>query len=227
MAIKLSGPCKRVELLKMVLMNFKGFEGKVEILFNEKENEIIGDNGAGKSSVQDALIWVFTGRTKEGDSKSVEVINDDSNDCRVEVHFVDEDGDLHSIIRRQKKTKNGLLSTINLDFENILQKDLSVIIDDEKLLSIVNPMYFQSLDKDKAREVILSIMPEIKKEDVLNKIPGDKKDLIKDDSFELNDTNLYLTEQRRKIRELKESRIQKGIFRKIGRKNRASERNEI
>lgn len=216
MAIKLNEPCKRVELLKMVLVNFKGFKGRAEILFYEGENEIIGDNGLGKSSILDAFIWTFTGRTKEGDSKGIEVINDDCDNARVEVHFADEDGDIHSLVREQKRTKNGLVANIKLDFENILQKDLSQIIDDEKLLSISNPLYFQNLDKDKAREVLLSIMPEITKEDVFNKMQEKDKNLIQQDAFNINNTNEYLTHQRRKIRELeKEKEFKKGYLKKL------------
>ena len=59
-----------VEKIKM--KNFKKFEGIKEIKFNEDINILIGDNEAGKSTVQLALDIVFSGSFSKVDSIGID-----------------------------------------------------------------------------------------------------------------------------------------------------------
>lgn len=95
--------------------NFKSFEHfKFDIqqgvhhIFGINEDEDYSvSNGAGKTSVVDALYWCMTGNTLKGIDSVDDVINlKKKKDCWVEVQ-IDVDGDLFAIRRHRKDTVNG------------------------------------------------------------------------------------------------------------------------
>lgn len=60
-------PCvSRLVMQKMVLSNFKSYQGEITIgPFHKSFSSIVGPNGSGKSNVIDALLFVFGFKAKK------------------------------------------------------------------------------------------------------------------------------------------------------------------
>ena len=110
---------KKIRLAKMVLEGFKGFEERFEIMF-DKENEIVGHNSKGKSSLFDAIIWTFTGSNRDGKVKDIDIVNNNKDKARVIITFYDQDEEIHEITRSLRRDSS---SRIKLDLEPISVQD--------------------------------------------------------------------------------------------------------
>ena len=91
---------RKMRIVKLVLFNYRSFEGKHEFLF-DKYNVILGDNGKGKSSILDALQLVFLGKTK--DAKMSSSITVGKEESYVEVSgFFGETGENSTFVLSRK-----------------------------------------------------------------------------------------------------------------------------
>ncbi|HAR72997.1 MAG TPA: hypothetical protein DCR77_06260, partial [Flavobacteriaceae bacterium] len=83
---------KNIVLKTLELKNFKSFRHAKFDDFNEKKNFIYGKNGAGKSTIEDASCWLWTGKDskdrKDYEIKSLDENNQTEKQINVEVHAV-------------------------------------------------------------------------------------------------------------------------------------------
>jgi DNA repair exonuclease SbcCD ATPase subunit len=92
--------------IRDVTINLDG-RGMTLILGENKDNINFDNNGAGKSTITEALTYVLYGRTLRG-LKGDEVVNRNSKkNCRVMLDFVDDDGSEYRISRYRKHKDNG------------------------------------------------------------------------------------------------------------------------
>jgi len=95
-----------VKIINIKIQNFKSY-GDKEIVFNLEDfitRIFIGDNGQGKSSIIDGLVWCLYGYSN---GKADSIINrENKKDCKVETNFII-DNDLYSIIRYRKHKEHG------------------------------------------------------------------------------------------------------------------------
>lgn len=83
----------------ITIENFFSFVGETTIpLVDEGLVLLSGENGAGKSSVLEAIVWGLWGKTVRGYSGDA-VINKNSTSCFVSVHFTDQNGINYGVYR--------------------------------------------------------------------------------------------------------------------------------
>lgn len=165
--------------MKITYLKTNGFR-KFEDTFETEIydiTEIIGGNAKGKTTILYAIIWAFLGTNLTGDDK-VWLGNKKSEGCYVELHFIDNIGNNHILIRYKNRYDNKM-NFIMLDNKKIEQKDLQIFYKDKKLfLSILNLNYFLHKKPTEQKELIDNYLPEIDIQSVYNKLSDYEKSLL-------------------------------------------------
>ena len=165
--------------MKITYLKTNGFR-KFEYTFETEIydiTEIIGGNAKGKTTILYAIIWAFLGTNLTGDDK-VWLGNKKSEGCYVELHFIDNIGNNHILIRYKNRYDNKM-NFIMLDNKKIEQKDLQIFYKDKKLfLSILNLNYFLHKKPTEQKELIDKYLPEIDIQSVYNKLSDYEKSLL-------------------------------------------------
>lgn len=191
---------------------FKGFQERRVFTMEEGMNTFIGENGNGKSSIGDLIIWIIKGANISGKQKDINILNKDSKVAIGTLSFTDEIGEVHVIERKFSSS-----TTIKFDNKRIPQKKLDELIDTELFLLMFNPMYFLSLDAENSRKTLSSLLPEITKEDVLKELNTTEKEFLEKEHFEINLTNEYLKNRRSELSEIEDNKkFAEGYMAKLG-----------
>ena len=165
--------------MKITYLKTNGFR-KFEDTFETEIydiTEITGGNAKGKTTILYAIIWAFLGTNLTGDDK-VWLGNKKSEGCYVELHFIDNIGNNHILIR-YKNRYDSKMNFIMLDNKKIEQKDLQIFYKDKKLfLSILNLNYFLHKKPTEQKELIDNYLPEIDIQSVYNKLSDYEKSLL-------------------------------------------------
>ncbi len=154
-------------LKKIVLENFRGFN--VEYVFG-RTNKILGRNGAGKSSIKEALSFLFTGCDSAGRRAPTHLISWGEDSCRVEVHT--EKAVVTRTLSQSKKT--GLRIDQAGRGVPMNQSDLEnrLMASSELFMSVLLPGYFMGLSETKQLAVLSEILPPIDRHALLSEIVG-------------------------------------------------------
>lgn len=145
-----------IQLISAKAHHFKGFD-EVELKFEEKVTQFIGDNSKGKSSIADLVAFAFLGTNFFGEK--LDFFKQGENFAWVEVVFKDNLGNQRILRREITKDKSGKTSTtIRLDHYNVPSTKMKKAIDDDLFLSIVNPKYFLNLTPSAAKNMLCSII---------------------------------------------------------------------
>ncbi|MRY42828.1 AAA family ATPase, partial [Parabacteroides distasonis] len=176
----------KIKLLSLELKNFKGTK---EQLINFGNATLIdGDNGTGKTTIEDAFFWLLFGKDST-DRKVFEVQPlDENNDI---VHHLDTvvtgtleiDGTV-KVFKRTLKEKwqkkrgqaeqelTGNTTEYEIDDIPVKQKDylsqISEIMDENNFKLLTNPLYFPNMDWKKQREILFEIIGDLSEESVIN-----------------------------------------------------------
>ena len=165
--------------MKITYLKTNGFR-KFEDTFETEIydiTEITGGNAKGKTTILYAIIWAFLGTNLTGDDK-VWLGNKKGEGCYVELHFIDNIGNNHILIR-YKNRYDSKMNFIMLDNKKIEQKDLQIFYKDKKLfLSILNLNYFLHKKPTEQKELIDKYLPEIDIQSVYNKLSDYEKSLL-------------------------------------------------
>ena len=165
--------------MKITYLKTNGFR-KFEYTFETEIydiTEITGGNAKGKTTILYAIIWAFLGTNLTGDDK-VWLGNKKCEGCYVELHFIDNAGNNHILIR-YKNRYDSKMNFIMLDNKKIEQKDLQIFYKDKKLfLSILNLNYFLHKKPTEQKELIDKYLPEIDIQSVYNKLSDYEKSLL-------------------------------------------------
>lgn len=188
-----------ISILNLIIKGFKGYKEEAEFNFSDY-TKITGDNGLGKTSIGEAIMWGLYGCNLNGNSKAdSELLNKSSKEIRVKLQF--KSNNEYHVVERIKK---GKIAEVYLDEKLTTQIQLTSFIGIQKdiFLSIFNPMYFMTLTPSEARKFIADILPNISKEDIFNSLQAEAYpiEIIKYDDF-LN-PNVYMSRIREKILEL-------------------------
>ena len=155
---------------------FRKFEDTFETQIYDI-TEITGGNAKGKTTILYAIIWAFLGTNLTGDDK-VWLGNKKCEGCYVELHFIDNAGNNHILIRYRNRY-DSKMNFIMLDNKKIEQKDLQTFYKDKKLfLSILNLNYFLHKKPTEQKELIDNYLPEIDIKAVYNKLSDYEKSLL-------------------------------------------------
>lgn len=154
-------------------IGFRKFEKEFETKLYDITT-IIGANTKGKTNILYAIVWGFLGTNLTGDDK-VWLGNKKSDDCYVELHFIDNQNISHILVRYKNKYDNKQ-NFLLLDNQKINQDTLVSFYSDKKLfLSILNPSYF--LNKSPAEQKLLldSYLPDVDISTVYEKMEVSEK----------------------------------------------------
>jgi len=192
---------KKIRITKLSLQGFKGFAQAASFMFDDTV-VIDGDNGQGKSSILEAIVYAFTGCTFWGDNKNERLIHTGLNKMQVDVSFTDENGNSHTLSRR----RTGTSSSIAIDGITVRQADLTEVFGEKDcFFSIVNPLYFiEHMADTTGRDFLLKYLPVVSHEDVMLSLDEYHRSLLENES--LLDPANYIKNLRVKIREQEDNR---------------------
>ena len=202
--LKMIDRINRININRITVEGFKGYNHEKTFELGNT-TKIYADNGQGKTSIGEAIVWAFLGSNLWGNDKSdSDLKNKTSKKMKVEVEFTD--GEKDYILSR---SRYGNKTTITLNNKEIRQVDLYYLLGNKDIfLSIFNPMYYFTMSQKQAREFIVSILPEIKIEDVIENLEDYELEYIKKDiNYIHNNPNGYMKEKRKEIKELEEDII--------------------
>lgn len=165
--------------MKITYLKTNGFR-KFEDTFETELydiTEITGGNAKGKTTILYAIVWAFLGANLTGDER-VWLGNKKCDGCYVELHFIDNIGNNHILIR-YKNRYDSKMNFIMLDNRKIEQKGLQTFYKDKKLfLSILNLNYFLYKKTTEQKELIDNYLPEIDIREVYKKLSDYEKNLL-------------------------------------------------
>lgn len=166
----------KITYLKTI--GFRKFENEFETdLFDV--TSITGGNAKGKTNILYAVIWGFLGCNLTGDDK-VYIGNKNTDNCYVEIHFIDNLGVTHTL-KRLKNKYNNKKNLLLLDEKQISQDELTSYYSDKKLfLSIVNSNYFISRSPADQKALLDKYLPEIDIKEIYNKLDKEEKSILEE-----------------------------------------------
>lgn len=163
---------------------------------------ITGGNRKGKTNILHAIVWAFLGTSLSGDDK-VWLGNKKAEDCYVEIKFIDNLGEEHTLARYKNKYNNKK-NFIMLDERTVSQEELQKFYSDKKLfLSILNVSYFINKKPSEQKELVDNYLPKIDVKLVYDKLEKEEQKMLEGIPRNIP---LYLKELNEEI-----SHVQKGI----------------
>lgn len=200
-------------IYSLEIEGFKGFKNKTTISFSNL-TKIEGDNGLGKTSIGEAITWCFLGSNLWGNTRADSLLlNNDSKKMSVNLLFRD--------TKRSytlKRERRGTITSIILNNKTITQSELTAKLGSRDIfLSIFNPEYFCSKSDREGRDLLISILPEIKQSEVLDEMFDISIDCIKNDlDLVHSNPNLYMKNKRIEKKELeKDLLFNEGVLSKL------------
>ena len=135
----------KLELTKIAMLGFKGYKDSVEYTLGYR-TVVAGDNGLGKSTIGEGIVWVLTGCNIWGNERATTdlVNNKKPKITEVVLDFL-LDGEPQTIIRRKKGSSNEVYWNDKKVTTNDISRD--IFKNKDVFLSIVNPYYFPNLRK--------------------------------------------------------------------------------
>lgn len=220
---------KNLNIKSLRIFNFMGIKGEIYLKFDNKVNEFIGDNGSGKSTILNAISFVFCGTDAFGnkiDFTPSDLLGSESF-TSVECVYT-EDLIKHEIKRIVKTNDKGKQEkSFYEDSKKVLPTAWNKFCDKDIFLSLINPLYFSNLNISDKRSFLLKLL-KVKDYDLMNIIKTlesnisinyfeyliEFKDLIND----------YIKDENRKPDELKTDFILEHFYNEY--KNELSKINE-
>ena len=165
--------------MKVNYVKTKGFRKFKEIFETDlyDTTSITGKNRSGKSNILYSIVNTILGTNLSGDEKSC-LINKYCDSSYSELHFTDNNGQNHILIRGKNKysTKGNFIA---LDGKSVNQADLISFYRDKKLfLSIINPLYFLNKRPAEQKEMVDKYLSSIKPKEIFDRLDANTKDIL-------------------------------------------------
>lgn len=191
-----------MKVLSLAMEGFKCHTKKKSFIFNPDENNIIGDNFTGKTTISEGIIWGLLGTNLYGSDRVDSLFNTGSKRMKVELSF-EHNGQVHEITRYKAKGS----PTIEMDGKKVSQSQIEGMLHNkEVILSSFLPNYFLSMDAKAARELLISLMRRIPKEEVIKEFSEPEQEIL--NRFDLYNTNELLKDLRKDLKQEKEYSIE-------------------
>lgn len=189
---------KRITLMKFTALELQGFRNHLETQRFELGDMsfVTGHNGTGKTTIAHAICYALYCVNYYGIQKIERIINEGSNAVKVKLEFMDQDGEVHTLVRSRKDDKGSLL----FDGYTVTNEELEQNFCDKRLfLSMFNPNYLVETLGEKGRELVLKYLAPIEPETVIEKLPNFSAVLSEMD-FKENSPDLLIQSFREDIR---------------------------
>lgn len=185
---------------KIAITGFRGYKERVEYQLGDR-TIINGDNGLGKSSIGEAIVWAITGCDMWGNEKSTTKLVNDSGVKLTEVALECVlDGQVVNITRRKKGSANDLY------VNEVKTRDLGELYKSKNLfLSIFNPYYFPELAPKDAKQLLSDCLKPVSKEEVFQELGDYLVDVLKKNNFNIPET--FLNDVRTDLKEQQDNLI--------------------
>ena len=188
-------------ILRITMRGFKRFCDEYSLDL-DRITYIHGANGEGKSTVADAIAYAFCGTPFWGEKSCERLMNPDCTEMSVEVQFVDECGEVHTLTRRRV----GSSTTIVFDTMTVRQSDVvNLFAEKDVFLSLLNPLYFIEKIAEDGREFLQKLVPVVKQEDILAQMSDSERTLLERES--LLDPEYFIKQRREELKEYEESTV--------------------
>lgn len=200
----------KIVVKHVTMSGFKNHKEEVDYNF-EMFTTVNGDNSKGKTTIADAIAWCLTGSNYMGKEKmNVELTNNLSKIIKVSliVDLInDEITETKNITRISGggKTCDGFF----IDGEKVKPQhilDNLLNIDKYVFFSMLNPLYFSSLDKTEAKATILKVVRKIEDDEVLSNLEEYQRNMLINAGYK-NNINLFAVQLKDKIKSMKENSI--------------------
>lgn len=183
-------------------LKIKGFKNAVEekiFDFSEDYSLYEGENGTGKTTIGEAIVWGFLGTNLEGSNKCSNLLNGKVTEIEIDFNHL---GDSYNLIRRKKGSK----VDIYLNGEKIKQTDLTSFFPDSKtFLAVFNPVFVAQMSPKDAKDFFVKILPMVTNEDVFAEMNDSLVKMLIDNNFK--NPNLFMEQQREELKSAKENLI--------------------
>lgn len=157
--------------MKVNYVKTKGFRKFKEIFETDLYDvtNITGKNRSGKSNLLYAVVNIILGTNLSGDEKAC-LINKKCDSSYGELHFTDNNGVKHVLVRGKNKYSNKG-NFLALDGKPITQTELISFYKDKKLfLSIINPLYFLSKKPAEQKEMVDKYLSDIRPKEIFDRL---------------------------------------------------------
>ena len=162
---------KKITTMKIIALemeNFRNHTAKERFEFGDM-TFITGHNGTGKTTMAHAVCYVLYGVNYYGLQKIERIINENSNAVKVKLEFMDQDGEVHTLIRSRKNDSGTLL----FDGYSVTNEEVEQNFCEKRIfLSMFNPSYLAEVLGEKGRELVLKFLVPIEPETVIEKLPS-------------------------------------------------------
>lgn len=170
-------------------IGFRKFKDTFETELYDTTN-ITGKNRSGKSNILYAIINTILGTNLSGDEKAC-LINKNCDTSYTELHFTDNNGIKHILVRGKNKYNNKK-NIISLDGKNITQTDLISFYKDKKLfLSIINPLYFLNKKPAEQKEMVDKYLSDIKPKTIFDTLTKEQQNYLIKKHFYISTKEIY------------------------------------
>lgn len=157
-----------MKITGITLNNFRNHTETTHFNFGDI-SYITGHNGTGKTTIAHAVCFVLYGVTYYGEQKIERLMNENADSVQVQLHFIDQNGAAHTIMRTRKNEKYSVL----MDGYTVSQSGIEqMFCDKNTFLAMFNPTYLIENMGNDGRELILRHLKPVSKNDVLEAIPN-------------------------------------------------------
>lgn len=193
----------RVELTHIVITGFKGYKDKAEYDLGYR-TVVTGDNGLGKSSIGEAIVWALTGCDINGNEKAAtRLINDRKPKVTEVILDFKLDDEPQTIIRRKKGSSNEVYWNEVRSSTNDIARD--IFKSKDVFLSIFNPFYFPELTPKEAKQLLSDVLKPIASTEIFAELGDYLSKVLNDNGFRLADT--FLQDARADLKEQEDNII--------------------
>ncbi|EEK69836.1 ATPase involved in DNA repair [Bacillus mycoides] len=170
-------------------------------------------NGAGKSSIGEAITWVLYGIDPYGTKNEPKPIDNEDAETKVELLIQVDDKDI-LIGKAQKKAAKYFINEVPKkakEFESFVDE----LFDKQAFLSLFNPGFFSSQHWQTQREQLLSYVGEPLKKEVFAELPKIQVELLEENLKKLSIEDLQKVHIERKKTHEKSYACQRTSYRRV------------